>query len=238
MCVNGPKNKLPVWKKFNRLLVLWEYRRIAVGRNNKLIWQEKLLCDCWNITRVRLCDIEKWRVKSCGCYIRDNRKALCWRHKTADWESHTRFYGIYNWIKSRCERASSASYKYYWWKWVKNLRWSYADFKNDMYDSYLEHCNKYWEKDTVIDRMNWDWDYCKENYRWVTYREQNRNLKSNVRYLRWWDMLTLPEIYEQEFPAVKYRTFFDRVHKWYKITDALFTPCLRKKTKTKNVLNK
>ena len=50
-----------------------------------------------------------------------------------------------------------------------------------MYESYLEHCNQYWERQTTIDRIDVDWDYCKENCKRSTFDEQNhnkRNLKS------------------------------------------------------------
>ena len=52
-------------------------------------------------------------------------------------------------------------------------------FKDDMYESYLVHLDKYWEKDTTIDRINPFWDYCKENCRWATIKEQANNKKRN-----------------------------------------------------------
>lgn len=49
-----------------------------------------------------------------------------------------------------------------------------------MHESYVEHCNKYWERNTTIDRIDVDWDYCKENCKWSTYKQQQNNRTNNV----------------------------------------------------------
>ena len=58
-----------------------------------------------------------------------------------------------------------------------------------MYPSYLEHCNEYWEKNTTLDRRDNNWNYCKENCRWATYKEQNNNRRDNKIYDINWEKL-------------------------------------------------
>lgn len=95
-----------------------------------------------------------------------------------DWNQ--RFGGIFNAINQRCNNPNNKNYPLYWWRWIKNERSDLLSFKDDMYPSYLEHCEKYWEKNTSIDRINPDWNYNKENCRRVTQKEQMNNLRTNI----------------------------------------------------------
>ena len=51
----------------------------------------------------------------------------------------------------------------------------FVDFFDDMYDSYLEHIEKYGEENTTLDRINVNRNYNKKNCRWCTWLEQAKN---------------------------------------------------------------
>jgi hypothetical protein len=86
----------------------------------------------------------------------------------------TRFYGIFYKAKWRCQKTHPAC-KYYYNKGIMFLWKSFTEFKDDMYKSYLEHIKEYGEKQTQIDRIDSNKHYCKENCRWATLKEQNKN---------------------------------------------------------------
>ena len=88
-----------------------------------------------------------------------------------------RFYDLYKWICGRCYNKAHSSYKNYWGRWIKCLRNTFEEFRDDMYDSYLEHIEEYWREQTSLERINNDWDYCKENCRWATRKEQALNTR-------------------------------------------------------------
>lgn len=46
--------------------------------------------------------------------------------------------------------------------------------------SYISHVCEYWEKDTTIDRIDVDWDYCKNNCKRSTMKEQQNNRSNNL----------------------------------------------------------
>jgi hypothetical protein len=90
----------------------------------------------------------------------------------------TRFYQTWKNMIQRCSNANNKSYKYYGARGIKVCdRWknSFLAFKEDMYDSYLKHCEDFGKKETTVDRIDSTKDYCKENCRWATWKEQYEN---------------------------------------------------------------
>ena len=88
---------------------------------------------------------------------------------------HTRFYNIYKKATSRCRNPNDKDYHHYGGRGII-FEWpDFISFKNDMYESYLEHTKEYGEQDTTIDRIDVDGNYCKENCRWATRKQQSLN---------------------------------------------------------------
>jgi hypothetical protein len=94
-------------------------------------------------------------------------------------ECNSRFYRIYHGMRSRCNNKNGPVYYRYGGKGIR-VEWkTYWDFKRDMYKPYLQHVKKHGKEDTSIDRIDGNKNYCKENCRWATMKEQNSNREDN-----------------------------------------------------------
>jgi hypothetical protein len=170
--------------KYNNLTILDE--------NIYIDWKEwnysKYKCDCWKIWYTRTYYIKSWHTKSCWCARIKARKDASIHNL-----SKTRIDRIYRWVKSRCENIKHKAYNNYWWKWIKCEWLEVKDFINDMYESYLKHCEVFWESQTTIDRIDNDRNYCKANCKWATRWEQNRNHSRNINITYEWKTMCVTD---------------------------------------------
>jgi hypothetical protein len=96
---------------------------------------------------------------------------------------NTHFYQVWADMKTRCSNDNSSQYHYYGGRGIAVCTWwySFENFRDDLYDSYLSHVEVYGRDNTSIDRIDVDGDYKPDNVRWTTKQEQarNRRIQSN-----------------------------------------------------------
>lgn len=93
----------------------------------------------------------------------------------------TRLYNVWNNIKRRCYTKTNPYYKYYGGCGVKmcdEWRVSFSSFYDwSMGNGYDKDAK---QGDCTLDRIDANGNYCPENCRWVSMKEQNFNRKANL----------------------------------------------------------
>lgn len=140
-------------------------------RNSSVFWECE--CSCGNRTVLPAHKITSGKTKSCGCLVAETIRKNMKTHGM----SKTRFYTIWNAMRMRCYNKNGHNYKYYGGKGISvDKKWNkFTGFFDDMYEPYQEHVTKYREKNTTIDRIDNNLNYCKSNCKWSTLKEQANN---------------------------------------------------------------
>jgi len=131
-----------------------------------------------------------------------------WRIK--HWLSREKIYMKYYHIKERCENKNNKRFNIYWGRWIECEWKTFEEFHRDIWNSYKE-----W---LTIDRIDVNWNYCKENCRWATNLEQQNNKRNNRLITHNWITNTLSNWSRELW--IKYNTLASRIYRWMSIEKA------------------
>jgi len=152
-------------QKYGRLTAI---KKVENNVNGKIQWLFK--CDCGKQVLHTSCEVKSGHVKSCGCWKKDHSA------RKTHGQSNNRIYQTYYSMKRRCYDNNPRYLKYYRDKgitvcdeWLNNPQ---AFFDWAMMNGYDEHL--------TLDRIDCDKGYSPDNCRFITQKEQTRNMSKNV----------------------------------------------------------
>lgn len=196
-------------QRFHRLLVL---ERAENDKTGHTIW--KCQCDCGKITYFAQSPLVEGRVKSCGCYQRENNLRMCTKHNMR----YNKLYSVWCGMKNRCYNPNASDYERYGARGIKIC----DEWKNNFEKFSDWALNNGYLEGLTIDRRDTNGNYEPSNCRWVDLKTQANN-KRNNRYITYnGETKTLTQWCEQY--GLNYGTVKSRLYKGWTVEDAFFKP--------------
>lgn len=146
--------------RYGRLVAI----RPVGTRGHYKLWE--CVCNCGNQVFVTSRSLVSGHTKSCGCLFSDQLSARKIKHGGTG----SRIYSIWKSMNYRCKSPKSRNYMYYGGRGIKVCdKWlSFPAFYEwAMKNGYQENLS--------IDRIDVNGDYCPDNCRWATMKEQRAN---------------------------------------------------------------
>ena len=132
-------------------------------------------CDCGNIKSARADSLKKGAIKSCGCMKKEQDRINLTKHHSHKM-SDTRIYNEWQGMLDRCFNRNNNRWARYGGRGITVC----DDWKSDFQSFYKWAIANGYQDDLTIDRIDNDGDYCPDNCRWATCKEQARNRSTNI----------------------------------------------------------
>lgn len=147
-----------VGSRFNRLTVLsLEYINKSYAKH----WL--CLCDCGNTKVIRADSLVTGNTQSCGCLLKERQKEANTKHGMA----YTRIYTTWEGMNARCNSKGNEYHSDIGVTVCEDWKNSFEKFYEDMGASYSD--------ELLLDRIDSNGNYNKDNCRWVTRQQNSQN---------------------------------------------------------------
>lgn len=200
-----------------RIKVGEKYGRLTVLENHHPKDEVVCQCDCGNIKIARATNVFYGGTRSCGCLPKEGNNL---KHGDRRNGKKNRLYMIWKSMRERCSTPSQNRYKNYGGRGIKVC----SDWDDFLTFKKWALSNGY-NNSLTIDRIDVDGDYCPENCKWSTTKEQANNKTNNHRITINGVTHTMTEW--GDISGIKSSTIFARLKRGWTEEDAVFKP-LRK----------
>lgn len=212
-------------KRYGRLSVIkLDHVQIKPCGKNEMYYLCK--CDCGNYKVVRACSLRSGNTTSCGCYV----KEMLSKRQTTHNMSKTALYKTWCNMKARCYNTKREDYSEYGGRGIKVCpEWMiFENFQSWAMENGFKEEKVKGKNLLSLDRIDVNGNYCPENCRWATNRQQANNKRNNIRFYYNGQNLTLGEW--SEVTGISYGTLSTRVHRLKWTIERTLTEPIHKKT--------
>lgn len=211
-------------QRFGRLVVI---ERQGQANSGHAEWLCK--CDCGKEVIVSSNALRSSRgTRSCGCLQREmatianlNKDHGYYKKKASVGREHQRLHQTWRDMINRCANSNNKRFDAYGGRGISVCQEWLGNF-----DAFKEWAiSSGYSDELTIDRINVNGDYCPQNCRWATSKEQNNNRSNNRIVIYKGESMTLHQLADRE--GINYQTLWNRLKYGWSLEDAVERPIRR-----------